>query len=303
MNVQKNERPRARSAWKGFTLIELLVVIAIIGILIALLLPAVQAAREAARRSNCASNLKNVGLAMHNYHDSFRSLPPGGTVRAAWGAFILPFIEEQVIYNILRPQVPVATAMPGLSNANSKRIPVYICPSNIFATGTSLANLNVTTYAGCAGSLAAPVDPTNPKNDAGTRGPLFNCSQWDAGGGVGIWQPGVYMRFEDCKNGTTNVILLGEQRGAVSYRDPISTTTGALTILCNTATLPNSDLAATDPPTKPPVPGVFGSGHPNGSQFCAVDGAVHFIANQVPTTTFTRLGQASSGLMAAFPDL
>ncbi len=86
---------------KGFTLIELLVVIAIIGVLIALLLPAVQAAREAARRAQCTNNLKQIGLAMHNYHDRTNSLPPGmkGCCWGTWILFVLPDIEQNQLYN------------------------------------------------------------------------------------------------------------------------------------------------------------------------------------------------------------
>jgi prepilin-type N-terminal cleavage/methylation domain-containing protein/prepilin-type processing-associated H-X9-DG protein len=86
---------------RGFTLIELLVVIAIIAVLIALLLPAVQAAREAARRAQCVNNLKQLGIAMHNYHDVSNSLPPGGMaiVDGTWQLFILPYIEQTPLYN------------------------------------------------------------------------------------------------------------------------------------------------------------------------------------------------------------
>jgi prepilin-type N-terminal cleavage/methylation domain-containing protein/prepilin-type processing-associated H-X9-DG protein len=86
---------------RGFTLIELLVVIAIIAVLIALLLPAVQSAREAARRAQCVNNLKQVGIAMHNYHSSMSSLPPGSmaVVDGTWQLFVLPFMEQTNLYN------------------------------------------------------------------------------------------------------------------------------------------------------------------------------------------------------------
>ena len=111
----------SRSVARGraaFTLIELLVVIAVIAVLIALLLPAVQQAREAARRTQCKNNLKQLGLALHNYHDTYSCFPPGwlndpvlmtntadamNTARYAWGALLLPFIEQSNIYNIIRP--------------------------------------------------------------------------------------------------------------------------------------------------------------------------------------------------------
>src|SRR4051794_24149016 len=86
---------------RGFTLIELLVVIAIIAVLIALLLPAVQAAREAARRAQCVNNMKQIGIAMHNYHDSVGSLPPGikGCCYGSWQVYILPWVEQQAMFN------------------------------------------------------------------------------------------------------------------------------------------------------------------------------------------------------------
>src|SRR5215218_2002051 len=86
---------------RAFTLIELLVVIAIIAVLIALLLPAVQAAREAARRAQCVNNLKQIALAMHNYHETMGSLPPGnkGCCHGTWQLFVLPWVEQQALHN------------------------------------------------------------------------------------------------------------------------------------------------------------------------------------------------------------
>ena len=109
---------------KAFTLIELLVVIAIIGVLIALLLPAVQQAREAARRTQCRNNLKQIGLAYHNYHDTFNTFPPGIVSRIpnnitsseagcwAWGTYILPMVDQAGLYNALNTggQYPEAVA-------------------------------------------------------------------------------------------------------------------------------------------------------------------------------------------------
>jgi len=121
----------------GFTLIELLVVIAIIAILIALLLPAVQQAREAARRSQCKNNLKQIGLALHNYHDTHRMFPPGWVMRTqdatdggwAWSVFILPFIDQAPMYNALNVQNGASVIPPALT-PNDKFLPAYSCPSD-----------------------------------------------------------------------------------------------------------------------------------------------------------------------------
>src|SRR5262245_8831879 len=121
---------------KGFTLVELLVVIAIIGVLVALLLPAIQAAREAARRSNCASNLKQFGIALHNYHDALKTFPPGGVVKtadeiagdlyASPHTMLLPYFEEQGLKGLYNPNTHWQRQRPEVA---AMVIPIYNCPS------------------------------------------------------------------------------------------------------------------------------------------------------------------------------
>ncbi|AGA29042.1 DUF1559 domain-containing protein [Singulisphaera acidiphila] len=139
----------------GFTLIELLVVIAIIAVLIALLLPAVQAAREAARRSQCVNNLKQLGLAMHNYESVNSSLPPGqkSCCWGTWLVFLLPQIEQQALFNAwnfggdlvyLNGQYDAPLRYGGVANGTvtASRVNAYMCPSD--GTATSLSGIGPT---------------------------------------------------------------------------------------------------------------------------------------------------------------
>lgn len=136
--------PRRRAPLRAFTLIELLVVIAIIAILIALILPAVQQAREAARRTACKNNLKQFGLALHNYLDVYRMFPKGGVIASmgnaatqqaaaknrtlSWGAAMLPFVDQGPLFNSLNLNEWYVHSS-NLSQA-ATRLPVFLCPSN-----------------------------------------------------------------------------------------------------------------------------------------------------------------------------
>lgn len=123
---------------RGFTLIELLVVIAIIGILIGMLLPAIQMVREAARRTRCANNLHQIGIALQSYHNSKESFPIGGIEwrfgnnlskrQLAWSAFLLPHLEQQNVYDQLNLNTPFDSAENEVGAANI--LPVYVCPSS-----------------------------------------------------------------------------------------------------------------------------------------------------------------------------
>jgi prepilin-type N-terminal cleavage/methylation domain-containing protein/prepilin-type processing-associated H-X9-DG protein len=170
---------------RGFTLIELLVVIAIIAVLIALLLPAVQSAREAARRTQCVNNLKQIGLACHNYHQTndcfplgvslnMYSLPPYWRAKNSWSHFglLLPFLEQQAIYNAANFNWGVEEGSPGSSapidinvTAADSQINTFLCPSDPLAGNggsNSFYNTNdrdTSSYYGCVGdttSLSVP---------------------------------------------------------------------------------------------------------------------------------------------------
>lgn len=131
---------------KAFTLVELLVVIAIIGILVALLLPAIQAAREAARRAQCQSNVKNIALALMNYHTAKRSFPPGfvstgrteGIEAWAWSTFALPYLEEQTIFDRLRPSETFVEPVDGTRTGKRNLADVFVAAKSNLSELTPL---------------------------------------------------------------------------------------------------------------------------------------------------------------------
>jgi prepilin-type N-terminal cleavage/methylation domain-containing protein len=217
-------RPR-----QAFTLVELLVVIAIIGILIALLLPAVQAAREAARRSQCSSNLKNLGLALQNFEDVKKRLPPGGAgdyppwgtnPNPGWGSswlvFILPFIEQGTIYDKL-----VFPGDSGWGNGNNGavyaqvNVPIYRCPSSPLPPdvpgpppGASRAQL--VSYVGIAGAVNGLIPGYNEtRNNAGGGG--TGCCTGGIASGAGSLSPNSKTKLGDLTDGTSNTICISEQ--------------------------------------------------------------------------------------------
>ena len=148
---------------KGFTLVELLVVIAIIGVLIALLLPAVQQAREAARRMQCSNNLKQIGLALHNYHETFESLPMGNSSYQDWGISwmpaLLPYVEQGALYDkfdfdTLGANYGYSNQCNNLGNDAKTLIDVFMCPSSPLpkrVTSTCAGSM-VASYVGISGA-------------------------------------------------------------------------------------------------------------------------------------------------------
>jgi prepilin-type N-terminal cleavage/methylation domain-containing protein len=199
-------RPR-----RAFTLIELFVVIAIIAILIALLLPAVQQAREAARRTQCKNNLKQIGLAIHNYADVFRFLPPSACVNptitttgnnGSWGIHgrILPYLEQGNLYS----NVDLSVAWDFQQAISGLKIPSYACPSDPKSDQSR-----------DAGGGRAILYPTTYGFNFGT---WFVWNPITGAGGDGATFPNSRLGFQSFTDGTSSTLLVGEVKAWTGYR-------------------------------------------------------------------------------------
>jgi prepilin-type N-terminal cleavage/methylation domain-containing protein/prepilin-type processing-associated H-X9-DG protein len=279
-----------RARRRAFTLIELLVVIAIIGVMVGLLVPAVQQVRQAAARAQCQNNLKQIGLALHSYHDANRCFPPGYRATAAysdgandttpgwgWAAFILPYLEQGNLFRQLNFNQPVQNS-PAIQTVVS----VYLCPSDVTPAaafglpsgfGNTICQAAPASYAACVGG-----------DESDTTGP----------GGAGVFYRNSRTRLGDITDGTSHTILVGERawsnansiwagavsggvlmRGAANPCQPVipgawypaATLVLAHTHLNNALLDPDGSAGMDD----------FGSRHSGGSNFVFADGSVHFL--------------------------
>ena len=281
---------------RAFTLIELLVVIAIIAILIALLLPAVQQAREAARRSTCKNNLRQIGLALHNYHDTHRVFPPGwiavdlttntasaheGVSGFGWQTMILPLIDQAALYN----QIDFNTSILDSTNAiaRSTVLPVFRCPSDPApdkweieeegSPGTVITELPTGNYVGSFGTE----ELDGCENAAGTA-PVTSAGQCV---GDGVFYHNSRVKIRDIIDGTSNTIMVGERKTDAD-QDWYSTWSGMIPegeeafqrILGSSDHPPNHPAAHFDD---------YSSHHEGGAHFILCDGHVRFVSENVDT--------------------
>lgn len=212
---------------RGFTLVELLVVIAIIGILVGLLLPAVQAAREAARRMQCSNNLKQMGLALHNYHSTYNKFPSGGfgthqnlDTGFSWIIGILPYCEQANIYNRLIFAGPgVGWVGPrnsiGWQNGNvinNVKLPFLLCPSSALPEFNTFGGPGITVMRPQYVGISGAADGNGFVNVASRQKGC--CTQSGTATGVissgGLLTPHRSRSIGNCTDGTSNTIIVGE---------------------------------------------------------------------------------------------
>ncbi len=273
-------RSKSRS---GFTLVELLVVIAIIGILVSLLLPAVQAARSAARRTQCKNNLKQVGIALHNYHDTHRSLPMATHWRGKfYSAFtaILPHMEKTTLRNGY--DAKRSAFDPTNADVIRERVPTYICPSMVLPREVPSP---------ICGETAAPSSYAVNTGTLNAWGPIHN--------GAIIGHDKGSTAFRDIRDGTSNTLMVGElDYGLKNYnfgRGPCAgQVRGGVTAwgigypgysMATTVGIYNSDRLITGFNEFQ----TFRSDHLDGSLFTLTDASVHFLADVIDASVLDAL--------------
>ena len=296
---------KTRRERDGFTLIELLVVIAIIGVLVALLLPAVQNAREAARRIQCINNLKQIGLALHNYHalhDTFtigyvawtnsntNVTSPGW----GWASALLPELEQQAIYAATNFFLPIED--PSNLTTRTTTVSALVCPSDQF---TGLFTMN--------NAQEQPIADAQTNSYAGNYGRDMKIATYpDTGNGMLMRNQAYGIR--DITDGSSETFIVGE-RGAILTRTPwagninngvIVITPGSPSQSTRTKTAPVETLARADTNGGTSTdlffdPDDFYSPHPAGIHFLRCDGSVLFIKSSINAAVYGGLCSRNLG--------
>ena len=296
---------------RAFTLIELLVVIAIIAGLIALFLPAVQSAREAARRAQCTNNLKQIALALHNYHSTLATFPPGYVsltqgnqpdgveIGPGWGWAAMAFREMEALSLYDAVNFSLATTDPGSQTARAAQLNTFTCPSNMAIRPLTIkdGSGNVLVADLAAGQYIAVAGQLEPEEFAAQNN--------------GVFYRNSRIGFRDITDGTSTTLMVGERSQNVADATWVGMIPNGRS--CNNPTWPVQDcetsnvliLGHTGPSPDEPwvdVPnnkkaGVddFHSRHPGGCHFAFCDGSVRFIKETVNPQAFSELASRAGG--------
>ncbi|MDA0591413.1 MAG: DUF1559 domain-containing protein [Planctomycetota bacterium] len=269
----------ARRIRRGFTLVEVTTVIFVVAILASLILPSLQAARSASRRDQCLNNLKQIGIGLHNYHDTHKCFPPGWVnytpdagdrPRLGWQTLLLPFVEQGTIYQKLYPDMIARQVRK--STIVETGIPLFRCPSDMTpATNPLRGGFGTSNYSGNFGTVAPPRWLTGGMNSAWPGEPSTLTTT------DGIFWSNSRVRFRDCRDGLSNIISAGEKCFA-----------GGAGIWMGVRGNEFENDVVTDFSVGNEMnsgPGSFSSRHESGANFLLGDGSVRFISDLVASGT------------------